>query len=102
MGYNAQLNHVDFAIRFKSVKDLPTPQDPEVQFYQPRAAVKAVIGPFGGFPTDKDYQAKFGELKKALDKDGVKYDDKTALYAGYSSPFQFRNRKQEVHVTIFA
>lgn len=64
--------------------------------------MKAVIGPFGGFPTDKDYQAKFLELKKALDKDGLKYDDKTVVYAGYSSPFQFRKRKQEVHVNFFA
>lgn len=87
-------------IRFKTVKDLPAPQDPKVHFYQSKGAVKAVIGPFGGFPTDKDYQAKSAELKEALDKDGLKYDEKTVSYAGYSSSFQFRNRKQEVHVNI--
>lgn len=73
---------------------------PKVHFYQSKGAVKAVIGPFGGFPTDKDYQAKSAELKEALDKDGLKYDEKTVSYAGYSSSFQFRNRKQEVHVNI--
>ncbi|KAG0586211.1 hypothetical protein KC19_2G072300 [Ceratodon purpureus] len=88
--------------RFKAVKDLPTPQDSEVHIYQSKGAVKAVIGPFGGFPSDKDYEAKAAELKKALDKDGLKYDETTVLYAGYSSPFQFRNRKQEVHVNVVA
>lgn len=60
------------------------------------------MGPFGGFPTNEDYEAKFRELKQALDEDGLKYDDKTVVYAGYSSPFQFRMRKQEVHVNILA
>ena len=81
---------------------MPAPQDPKVRFYQPKGAWKAVSGPFGGFPTDKDYEAKFAELKKALDKDDVKYDETSVLYAGYSSPFQFRDRKQEVHVNIVA
>lgn len=86
--------------RFKSVNDLPTPSDPKVHFYEPEKAVTAVIGPFGGFPTNKDYEAKFEELKKALDKDGLKYNESTVTYAGYSSPFQFKNRKQEVHVDL--
>lgn len=86
--------------RFKTVNDLPTPTDPNVHFYQPGGALKAVIGPFGGFPTDKDYEAKFAELKKALDQDSLKYDESTVIYAGYSSPFQFRGRQQEVHVNI--
>lgn len=87
-------------VRFKTVNDLPTPSDPSVHFYQPGGALKAVIGPFGGFPTEKDYEAKFAELKKALDKDGLKYDESTIIYAGYSSPFQFRGRQQEVHVNV--
>lgn len=64
--------------------------------------MKAVLGPFGGFPTDKDYAAKVVELKKALDRDGLKYDEKSTLFADYSSPLQFRNRKQEVHVNIIS
>jgi hypothetical protein len=86
--------------RFKSINDLPIPSDPKVHFYQPKGAVKAVIGPFGGFPSDKDYEEKFAELKQSLANDGLKYDESTVVYAGYSSPFQFRNRKQEVHVNI--
>lgn len=62
--------------------------------------MKAVIGPFGGFPSNKDYEEKFAELKQSLANDGLKYDESTVVYAGYSSPFQFRNRKQEVHVNI--
>jgi len=86
--------------RFKSVNDLPQPSDPKVKFYEPKGAVTAVIGPFGGFPTATDYEAKFAELKKALVKDGLKFDESSVVYAGYSSPFEFRNRKQEVHVNI--
>lgn len=82
------------------MNDLPKPTDPNVHFYQPEGALKAVIGPFGGFPTDKDYEAKFAKLKKALQKDGLKYDESSVVYAGYSSPFQFRGRQQEVHVNI--
>lgn len=89
-----------FSCRFKTVNDLPTPTDPTVHFYEPEAAIKAVIGPFGGFPNDKDYAGKFAELKEALKKDGLKYDESSVVYAGYSSPFQFRKRQQEVHVTI--
>ncbi|XP_024394369.1 uncharacterized protein [Physcomitrium patens] len=88
--------------RIKNVNDLPTSTDPEVYFYRPEGAVKAVLGPFGGFPTDKDYAAKVVELKKALDRDGLKYDEKSTLFADYSSPLQFRNRKQEVHVNIIS
>jgi hypothetical protein len=86
--------------RFKSVNDLPQPSDPKVKFYEPKGAVTAVIGPFGGFPTASDYEAKFAELKKALVKDGLKFDESSVVYVGYSSPFEFRNRKQEVHVNI--
>jgi len=86
--------------RFKTVNDLPTPTDKKLHFYQPGGVLKAVIGPFGGFPTGKDYKAKFADLKAALDKDDLKYDESTVVYAGYSSPFQFRGRKQEVHVTV--
>ncbi|CAK9208415.1 unnamed protein product [Sphagnum jensenii] len=86
--------------RFKSVNDLPTPRDPKIKFNVHKEAVMAVIGPFGGFPGDFDYEAEFSQLKKYLDKDGLKYDESSAVFAGYSSPFEIRNRQQEVHVKI--
>jgi hypothetical protein len=86
--------------RFKSVNDLPTPRDPKIKFNVHKEAVMAVIGPFGGFPGDFDYETKFSQLKKYLGKDGLKYDESSAVFAGYSSPFEIRNRNQEVHVKI--
>eukprot|EP00897_Mesotaenium_endlicherianum_P010361 jgi/Mesen1/9353/ME000061S08797 len=79
---------------------VPTPIDPTVEIYSPPATTKAVLGPFGGFPDDYVYQQKWAALKALLDRDGVKYDESTVLYAGYSGPFTFANRKQEVWVDI--
>ncbi|CAM6127567.1 unnamed protein product [Calypogeia fissa] len=86
--------------RFASPDDLPKPNDANLKFVETEETIQAVIGPFGGFPTASDYTKKWEELKSKLDKDGVKYDESTVVYAGYSSPFEIFNRKQEVHVTL--
>ncbi|GBG73482.1 hypothetical protein CBR_g16823 [Chara braunii] len=89
--------------KYKSLDDLPLPTDPSViSFEEFTPGVKAVYGPFGGFPDDKVYFKKWDKLKAALDKDGVKYDESTLMFAGYSSPFEFINRKQEVWVDVIS
>ncbi|KAJ7562192.1 hypothetical protein O6H91_03G058200 [Diphasiastrum complanatum] len=86
--------------RFKSVHDLPRPLDPNVRFSVPEASMYAVLGPFGGFPGESEYSKKWQKLKEALEKDKVTFHESTVLYAGYSSPFEIINRKQEVHVQV--
>lgn len=83
-----------------SLGDLPKPNNPLVQFVETKETLHAVFGPFGGFPGGSDYEKKWQQLKAKLDKDDVKYDESTVAYAGYSSPFEIFNRKQEVHVTL--
>ncbi|EFJ22754.1 hypothetical protein SELMODRAFT_442995 [Selaginella moellendorffii] len=84
--------------RFKSHKDLPKPMDKNVKFLVTKEHTYAVSGPFGGFPTEPDYEKRLKALKEALDKDDVEYNGEKVYYAGYSSPFEFVNRKQEVHL----
>lgn len=86
--------------RFASAGDLPRPTNPSVEFVVTEETVQAVIGPFGGFPSDSDYKKKWQQLKSELDKEGIGYDESSVVYAGYSSPFEIFNRKQEVHVTL--
>lgn len=76
-------------IRFKIVNDLLILMDFYLYFYQFGGVLKVVIGLFGGFFGEKDYEVKFVELKKVLDKDGFKYDVVIVVYVGYSSFFQF-------------
>jgi hypothetical protein len=86
--------------RFSSAADLPRPNNPLVNFVETKETLQAVLGPFGGFPGASDYEKKWQQLKTKLDTDGVKYDESSVVYAGYSSPFEIFNRRQEVHVTL--
>lgn len=74
-------------IRFKLVNDLFILLDFKVYFYEFEKVVMVVIGFFGGFFINKDYEVKFEELKKVLDKDGFKYNEFIVIYVGYSSFF---------------
>jgi hypothetical protein len=87
-------------LRRFSLGDLPKPNNPDVKFVQTKEALQAVFGPFGGFPGASDYEKKWTQLQAKLDKDDVNYDESSVVYAGYSSPFEIFNRKQEVHVTL--
>lgn len=86
--------------RFASPADLPKPNNPLVKFVETTETLQAVIGPFGGFPSDSDYRKKWQELKSELDKESIGYEEDSVVYAGYSSPFEIFYRKQEVHVTL--
>eukprot|EP00244_Chara_vulgaris_P005170 TRINITY_DN2059_c0_g3_i1.p1 TRINITY_DN2059_c0_g3~~TRINITY_DN2059_c0_g3_i1.p1 ORF type:complete len:383 (+),score=88.66 TRINITY_DN2059_c0_g3_i1:66-1214(+) len=89
--------------KYKTLEDLPLPTVPSIiSFEEFTPGVKAVYGPFGGFPDDKVYLKNREKLKAALDKDGIKYDESTLMFAGYSSPFEFLNRKQEVWVDVIS
>ncbi|KAL2641426.1 hypothetical protein R1flu_009013 [Riccia fluitans] len=86
--------------KFKSVDDVPVPDSPDVHIVSTKEQLVAVSDTFGGFPTEASYHNEWLKLKAALDKANLKYDESTVVYAGYSSPFEIFNRKQEVHVTI--
>lgn len=81
-------------------KTVPKPLDPAVKIVISPAAKKAVIGPFGGFISDELFEGKWEELKALLESDGTKYDAKSVIYLGYSGPFTYRHRKQEVWVDV--
>lgn len=86
--------------RFSSAADLPKPTNSQVEIVETEETLQAVIGPFGGFPSDSDYKKKWTELKETLDEADISYDEESVVYAGYSSPFEIFNRQQEVHVVL--
>lgn len=88
-------------VRFMSVEELPVPTDPALYIKVRNSSTQAVLGPFGGFPDDTEYHNKWLQLKDKVSADGLAYDESTVIYEGYSSPFEFRDRKQEVHVQVF-
>eukprot|EP00271_Cylindrocystis_brebissonii_P002654 TRINITY_DN13427_c0_g2_i1.p1 TRINITY_DN13427_c0_g2~~TRINITY_DN13427_c0_g2_i1.p1 ORF type:complete len:235 (+),score=21.20 TRINITY_DN13427_c0_g2_i1:255-959(+) len=80
---------------------VPQPLADYVSITHPKSSTKAVLGPFGGFPNEQVYNAKWQQLKAMLKRDGVAFDESSVVFAGYSSPFTFLNRKQELWVDVF-
>jgi len=80
---------------------VPQPNNEAVKIVQQKESVtRAVLKPFGGFPNDKIYAEKWEDLKALLKADGVNFHEASVVYAGYSSPFTFINRQQEVWVDV--
>ncbi|GJP39382.1 hypothetical protein CLOM_g23758 [Closterium sp. NIES-68] len=85
-----------------SPESVPQPADPKVRLVKmPRGVVRAVLGPFGGFPNEAVYEGKLARLKALLQRRGMAFDESTGAYAAYSSPYTLLNRKQEVWITVF-
>eukprot|EP00270_Netrium_digitus_P008499 TRINITY_DN2547_c0_g1_i1.p1 TRINITY_DN2547_c0_g1~~TRINITY_DN2547_c0_g1_i1.p1 ORF type:complete len:226 (+),score=66.26 TRINITY_DN2547_c0_g1_i1:90-767(+) len=82
------------------MNSVPKPDNPNVTIVYEKEAIRAVLGPFGGFPTDEIYQRKWAKLQQHLDRDGVRYNASSMTYADYDSPFRIINRRQEVWVDI--
>ncbi|CAI5473930.1 unnamed protein product [Closterium sp. Yama58-4] len=79
-----------------SPESVPQPTDPTVKLVlMPRGVVRAVLGPFGGFPTEAVYGSKLQRLKGLLERRGMGFDESSGAYAGYSGPYTLLNRKQE-------
>ncbi|KAL3677981.1 hypothetical protein R1sor_020937 [Riccia sorocarpa] len=85
--------------KYENVNEVPVPDSPDVHIVSTEEKLVAVSG-FGGFPSEEIYHKEWLKLKSALDKVNLKYDESSLVYAGYSSPFEIYNRKQEIHVTI--
>ena len=81
---------------------VPQPSNENMEIKHPLSSVKAVLGPFGGFPKDKLYATKWEELKQLLEHDKLRYDESGIAFVGCSSPFTIVNRKQEVWVGILS
>lgn len=86
--------------RFRSAADVPKPTNPLVKIVETKETLKAVLKTFGGFPDNQAYKEHWEVLKEYCDKANIEYDESTVVYAGYSSPFEIFNRKQEVMVTV--
>eukprot|EP00899_Mesostigma_viride_P025176 jgi/Mesvir1/5843/Mv00636-RA.1 len=86
--------------RYHDLEDVPEPDDPKVKIEREECITRAVYGPFGGFPDLDGYERQKRNLLEALKQDGIKYDNATVVFAGYSSPFQILNRAQEVWVNV--
>ncbi|XP_002158633.1 heme-binding protein 2 [Hydra vulgaris] len=62
----------------------------------------AYVRVFGGYQmgVNKDMFFQRKQLTDALDKAGLKYNEKNLIYAGYNSPFKLFNRHNEIMVEI--
>ncbi|CAI5492312.1 unnamed protein product [Closterium sp. Naga37s-1] len=59
-----------------SPESVPQPTDPTVKLVlMPRGVVRAVLGPFGGFPTEAVYGSKLQRLKGLLERRGMGFDE---------------------------
>eukprot|EP00793_Prasinoderma_coloniale_P001482 PRCOL_00003286-RA len=89
--------------KFASRADVPVPLANNMEIEAPARTFKAVAGPFGGFPGERDYQRQLSNLVKAVEAAGLKVaSDADVTYAGYSSPFTVIGRHQEVWIDVEA
>lgn len=85
--------------QYKSIEELPIPNDSRVQLKQLDTTTKAVLM-FSGLAYDVTVQAKGVELLEALKKDGIKAKGSPSL-AQYNPPWTIpQMRTNEVHVEV--
>jgi len=83
-------------------KDAPEPLSKDAattKIYQGKG-MKVYVHKYGGFAmSHNDYIAHYNKLVEALKQDGVKYKtDGQYMHVGYNSPFEMKNRRNEIWV----
>ena len=69
-------------------------------FYAIIISLQVYVHKYGGFAmSHNDYIAHYNKLVEALKQDGVKYKtDGQYMHVGYNSPFEMKNRRNEIWV----
>ncbi len=99
MDINDSLSTMSFVMPSAySKKNLPKPNDPNVQIKNTADEYVAVIR-FGGYASDKDIKFYSEKLQKLLKENGISSYGHFR-FLGYNPPFQFIGRRNEIIVKI--
>jgi hypothetical protein len=79
-------------------ESLPQPNQSQIEFREEPARTVAAIT-FGGWADDEKIEKYKGQLKAALDAEGIAYT-KQFYFLGYNAPYEVFNRKNEVIVEL--
>ncbi|XP_002964949.2 uncharacterized protein LOC9659359 isoform X1 [Selaginella moellendorffii] len=85
----------------RSVGDAPSPRDRSMRIREAHRSIQAVIGPFPAFAINEtNYLHNTRQLMRFLQRDGLRYNPSSVIYAAYINPADLLTIHQEVHLQV--